>query len=37
MQQLGIYDGQRIKLTKGNRKYLTHHRDQFDKKEKPKK
>lgn len=31
-QQLGIYDGQRIKLTKGNRKYLTDHRKQFDKK-----
>ena len=29
-QQLGICDGQRIKLTKGNRKYLTHHREQFE-------
>ena len=33
MQQLGIYDGQRIKLTKENRKYLTHHREQFEENE----
>ena len=32
-QQLGIYDGQRIKLTKGNRKYLAHHREQFEENE----
>ena len=32
-QQLGICDGQRIKLTKGNRKYLAHHREQFEENE----